>query len=394
VTSRLRPSIAVLVVLVTNQAAFAQSVDLQGQLSTWFVLNDDNPSTPTVGIRYLPSLMFERPLGGERAFDVEVSLNVYASAQAPDWQDVNGTSAGKAYRVWARFKTSRFEARVGLQKINFGSATLLRPLMWFDSVDPRDPLQITNGVYAVLLRYFFPSNATVWTWGLYGNHDRKGLETSPSSRGTPEFGGRFQFPAGPGELAVTTHHRRADLRETNPSSIAASYAASSLDSLARTPEHRYALDGKWDLGIGVWFEGVTTRERPADLGTLDQAALNVGADYTFALGNGLHVLGEYFILNRSLGVFGEDQTSRLSAVSVRYPLGLLDTLSGIVYADAAGSDWYRFVSWQRTYDRWQLYLMGFWNPRQSLIFPGGEVDSIGRSPMSGRGLQVMVVFNH
>ena len=391
-TSRLRLSIAVLFVLVTNQRAFAQSVDLQGQLSTWFVLND-NPSTPTAGIRYIPSLMFERPLDDERAFDVEVSLNVYASAQAPDWQDVDGTSAGKPYRVWARFKTARFEARVGLQKINFGSATLLRPLMWFDSVDPRDPLQITNGVYAVLFRYFLPSNATVWAWGLYGNDDRKGLEASPTSRDSPEFGGRFQFPAGPGELAVTTHHRRADLRETYSSSIAESHA-SSRDALTRTPEHRYALDGKWDLGIGVWFEGVATRERPAGLGTLDQAALNVGADYTFALGTGLHVLGEYLVLNRSLGVFGEDQTSSLSAVSARYPLGLLDTLSGIVYADAAGSNWYRFVSWQRTYDRWQLYLMGFWNPRQSLIFPGGEVDTVGRSPMSGRGVQVMVAFNH
>jgi hypothetical protein len=386
--------IAVLVLLTTNQEAFAQSVDLLGQVSTWFVLNDDTPSTPTAGIRYLPSLMLERPLGGERAVDVEVSVNVYAAAQAPDWQNVDGTSAGKPYRVWGRFKTSRFETRVGLQKINFGSATLLRPLMWFDSVDPRDPLQITNGVYAVLLRYFLATNATIWTWGLYGNNDRKGLEASPSARGTPEFGGRFQFPAGPGELAVTTHHRRADGREAYSSPSAESPAPSSLEALARTPEHRYGLDGKWDLGIGVWFEGVATRARPEGFGTLDQAALNVGADYTFALGNGLYVLGEYFILNQSLGVLGDDQTTRLLAVSGRYPLGLIDALSGIVYADAGGSDWYRFVSWQRTYDRWQLYLMGFWNPRRSLVFPGGEVDSIGRSPMSGRGLQVMVVFNH
>jgi hypothetical protein len=382
-----------LIVLMTNQAA-AQGVDLQGQLSTWFVLNDDNPSTPSAGIRYLPSLLLERPLGGERAVDVEVSVNVYAAAEAPDWQNVDGASAGKAYRVWARFKTSRFETRVGLQKINFGSATLLRPLMWFDSVDPRDPLQITNGVYAALLRYFLASDATIWAWGLYGNDDRKGLETSPSARGTPEFGGRFQFPAGPGELAVTTHHRRADLRETGAYLIADVDAASSADALARTPEHRYGLDGKWDLGIGVWFEGVATRERPTGFGTFDQVALNVGADYTFALGNGLYMLGEYFILDRSLGVFADDQTTRLLAVSGRYPLGLLDTLSGIVYADAAASDWYRFISWQRTYDRWQLYLMGFWNPRRSLVFPGGEVDRIGRSPMSGRGFQVMVVFNH
>ena len=67
--------------------------------------------------------------------DSELSMNGYASAQAPDWQRLDGTSRLKPYRIWARYKTARFEARVGLQRINFGSATLLRPLMWFDSVD-------------------------------------------------------------------------------------------------------------------------------------------------------------------------------------------------------------------------------------------------------------------
>jgi hypothetical protein len=385
VTSGLRLAVAVLLAFATSRTTLAQGIDLQGQLSTWFILNDETPSTPTLGIRYLPALMVERPLGGERLFDLEVSLNGYASAQAPDWRNVDGESVGKAYRVWARFKTTRFETRVGLQKINFGSATLLRPLMWFDSVDPRDPLQITDGVYAVLLRYFLPNNATVWTWGLYGNTRRKGWEISTSARRTPEFGGRFQVPVGRGELAVTTHHRRADLRE---SLLAAGFEPDDAS------EHRYALDGKWDLGIGVWFEGVLSRTRPISLGDLDQEALNVGADYTFPLGNGLHVLGEYFVLEQSLGVLGPDETSRFGAMSARYPISLLDTLSGIVYVDGRRQDWYRFVSWQRTYDRWQLYVMGFWNPRQSALLPGAEAERIGRSPMSGRGFQLMVVFNH
>jgi hypothetical protein len=363
----------------------AQGIDVQGQLSAWFILNDETPSTPTLGIRYLPALMLERPLGHERLLDVEVSVNGYASASAPDWQDVSGTSVGKAYRVWARFKTSRFETRVGLQKINFGSATLLRPLMWFDSVDPRDPLQITDGVYAVLLRYFLPNDATIWTWGLYGNTRRRGWETSPSVRRTPEVGGRLQLPAGPGEFAFTTHHRRSALGETFRDTDFA---------FGDTPERRYALDGKWDVGIGVWFEGVVSRQQPPGLGDFDQEALNVGADYTFALGNGLHVLGEYFVLEQSFGALAEDRSSRLGALSVRYPVSLLDTLSGIVYVDELQRDWYRFVSWQRTYDRWQLYVMGFWNPRQSTLLPGAEFESVGRSPMSGRGFQLMVVFNH
>ena len=72
----------------------------------------------------------------------------------------------------------------GLQKINFGSAVLLRPLMWFDSLDPRDPLQLTDGVYAVLLRYYFPNNANLWAWALYGNDSPKGWESAATAEDT------------------------------------------------------------------------------------------------------------------------------------------------------------------------------------------------------------------
>jgi len=54
-----------------------------------------------------------------------------------------------------------------LQKINFGSATLFRLLMWFDRIDPRDPLKLTDGVYGLLLRYYFHNNTNIWLWGLY-----------------------------------------------------------------------------------------------------------------------------------------------------------------------------------------------------------------------------------
>jgi hypothetical protein len=85
---------------------------------------------------------------------------------------------------------------------------------------------------------------------------------------------------------------------------------------------------------------------------------------------------------------------RLLASSLRYPLGLLDTVSGIFYFDAERHDAYRFVSWQRTYDRWQFYVMGFWNPAQQLVAPGQLDPATGRSPMTGRGFQIMTVFNH
>ena len=68
-----------------------------------------------------------------------------------------------------RYSSDQFELRLGLQKINFGSASMLRPLMWFDQMDPRDPLHLTDGVWGLLARYYFLNNANIWLWGLYGN---------------------------------------------------------------------------------------------------------------------------------------------------------------------------------------------------------------------------------
>jgi hypothetical protein len=186
-------------------------------------------------------------------------------------------------------------------------------------------------------------------------------------------------------MAVTTHHRRADLSKGIASTTA------DKDSLAR--ENRYALDGKWDVGIGLWFEGSVVQQSSPTMPSAYTDALTVGADYTFGLGNGLHVLGEYFVQEIPPEILGQRVSTKLSAASLSYPLGLLDSLSGILYVDTERSQVYRFVNWQRTYDRWQFYLMGFWNPRELAINP--QSSSIGgRSLLAGKGFQIMAVLNH
>ncbi|GAI27146.1 unnamed protein product, partial [marine sediment metagenome] len=59
--------------------------------------------------------------------------------------------------------------------------------MWFDRIDPRDPLQLTDGVYGLLLRQYFLNNANIWVWGLYGNDDLRGWEYLPSEAKSVEF---------------------------------------------------------------------------------------------------------------------------------------------------------------------------------------------------------------
>lgn len=143
-------------------------------------------------------------------------------------------------------------------------------------------------------------------------------------------------------------------------------------------------------GIGLWLEGSILKQYSREIPLPCQTALTLGADYTFGLGNGLTVLAEHFLREDSARVLGRGQGWRFSGLSLRYPLGLLDTLSGIVYYDWKNRDLYNFLSWQRTYDRWGWYVMGFWNPSRFQIFS----TQAGNNFFSGKGFQVMIVFNH
>lgn len=259
---------------------------------------------------------------------------------------------------------------------------LLRPLMWFDSIDPRDPLQLTDGVYAILGRYFFLDNTNIWIWALYGNDQTRGWEIFTSDKNRPEFGGRIQVPFFTGEVAMTYHYREID---TSKIPFGQFIAGSS-----RIPENRIGFDGKWDIEIGVWLEGVIMH-RELNMNELTyQKQTNIGADYTFDLGNGLHTIIEHFNLHLSEAAFGTGEGIAMTALSLNYPIGLLDDITMMLYYDWDNTNWYRFFSWQRTYDNWRFYLMGFWNPDQYQLFRTGIENNL----YAGKGIQLMVVFNH
>lgn len=284
--------------------------------------------------------------------------------------------------MWARFSSARFEARLGLQKINFGSASLLRPLMWFDRLDPRDPLQLTEGVYGMLIRFYFLNNANIWVWGLYGNKDTKGWEFLSTKARSVEFGGRFQHPVGNGEMALTYHHP-----QTDPSQAFFKQAVKKVSSV---PEKRFALDGKWDIGIGVWFEGTLTHQNSAQIPFPWQKAVTVGFDYTFGLGNGLTLTEEYFLWTGSEEALGSGESMKFSAVALNYPLNVLDRLSCILYYDWNNKNLYSFLNWRRTYDQWIINVIGFWNPRLFHLFQNMAESNI----FAGKGIQIMIIFNH
>jgi len=367
----------------TASAVSSSIVNLHGLVTGWMTDNVKSITEPSFGIRFIPEFTFKKYIAQDLSLDFEASLNAYGAVQ------VNAPSYGEIdlYRMWGRFSTSRFEFRMGLQKINFGSASLLRPLMWFESLDPRDPLQLTNGVNGLLFRYYFLNNANIWIWGLYGNDTLKGWEFFPTRSKSAEYGGRIQLPLGNGEWALSFHHRRMDPR-LGP--LALSDTDLSNNDVLYLPENRYGFDGKWDIGIGLWFEGSLTHQHTDLIPFSWQRAVNIGLDYTFGLGNGLHALTESFFYTSSDKAFGTGDGITFSALSLGYPLGLLDNLSCIVYYDWSKKDLYSFVNWRRTYDKWIINVIGFWNPEQFQIYQNLPRNNL----YGGMGFQILVVFNY
>lgn len=376
------------------QNAHTQSFVFKGQAIGWTVAsqmeepvgapgsgNTDKVWRGQAGIRYLPEIQLQAPINEDFSFDAEISANIwgsglYWSADSTVWEgDV------RPYRAWMKFSGDQFEVRGGLQKINFGSANLLRPLMWFDQIDPRDPLQLTDGVWGILGRYYFLNNANIWVWGLIGNDQRKGWEVIPSVKNKPEFGFRVQLPIPGGELATTYHYRVADAGEV---------FHIPHGEKPHIREKRLALDGKFDYVVGFWFEAVLTHQE-IHIPELEYShALSLGLDYTFGLGNGINVMTEYFTFGSSERPLSGGENVNFSALSANYPFNIINNLNGILFYDWTNKEFYNFINWSWQYDKWSFYIMGFWNPQRFNLYQGLG----GANLYAGRGLQFMVVFNH
>ncbi len=385
-------SAALAALVLSSSGSASAQVDFRGELVGSLVWTDaDSDAVPgeeepeeakgLASLRYLPELMIDARIKGQTDFTFVGSANLTATAARTVADEWLTDSNADLYRLWARLASPRLEFRVGLQKISFGSATLLRPLQWFDQLDPRDPLQITDGVEAGLFRYTALNNTNLSLWLLYGNDEVRGWDVVPSDPNEVEFGGRLQFPLFKGELGLSYHHR-----DLEPSAL----LPAPLPESTTPPEHRVGLDGKWDVGVGLWFEGAVI-ERDTDLLPYRyRHMLTVGADYTFDLGTGLTALGEHFRLQESSDLFGSGEMVQITALSMSYRTSIIDQLTLIASREWEGDESSFFFEWRRTWNRWRLHLIGFSAPEGGAFLGGPPTDAL----YSGNGLQVVVVFNH
>ena len=373
----MKKSLLITVLLFTSPVfSYAQPIELRGELSSWLSYKDVAPDYSLLGLRYIPEMTLSKPLSKGRKIDGLVSANANFEAPADRLQINDENSEAKFYRLWARWSSSQFEARAGLQKINFGPAKILRSLRWFDTIDARDPSGLTDGVKGLLLRYYFLDNSNIWLWGLYGNDEIKGLEAAPSDGAKLEMGGRYQFPLKAGEMAISLHHRKIDRDEWRSSQAFTLITSDLIDGR----EDRIALDGFWDVGIGLWFEAVAGRIKVDSDTDLWGEQMTIGADYT--LDSGIHILGEHFVM--AVGD-GWDETARgrsTSALSADYGISIMDSINSIVTYDWVKDETQGFIGWQRTYDDWRINLLGFSGP---------EVES---GKFSGDGVELVLTYNH
>ena len=357
--------------LTFSENADALDYNFRGQLSWWGMgFYEQDALQVNSGGRYIPSLRLDQFVDEDKFIDLEASLNGFAAIST---LEPGETADLDLYRLNLRFATNQTETQLGLQRINFGPAQLLRPLQWFDQLDPRDPQNLTDGVYALRFRYTALNNANLWLWSLYGNDRPKGYDFLPSVTDIPEFGGRFQYPLFNGELAASLHTREVD--------------ASTLHS-PNFRENRIALDGRWEVKIGMWFETMLQQQQ-TDIILYEWTKLtSLGFDYTFGVGNGLYLLGEHMFITLSEDPFGWDTDTQTSAILVNYPLGLFDTLTAIGYYLWDKSEYSLYLAWQRTYDNLSFNVSLFHYPESEVA------EEIRETPVGGYGGQLMIIFYH
>jgi len=355
--------------------------NIGGQVSLWANFNHRSDLPVITGGRYIPSFNYGKKFINNNLLDFEASANVFGSFAFHPFDSSSYDGVIKPYRLWIRYSSEQFELRLGLQKINFGSASILRPLMWFDQMDPRDPLNLTDGVWGLLGRYYFLNNTNIWFWGLYGNSDTRGFEIVPVNNRIPEFGGRIQVPVPRGEAAFSYHHRTADNR---------GMFIFGEQIYEKIPEDRFGFDAKLDLITGIWLEGSWTRKRLNVGSFTNQEIFNAGIDYTFGLGSGLYAAYEHLLLSYDSKPFRLAETTSFSLLTVSYNIALFDKISAIIYYNWTNKATYNFLSWQKQLNKIVFYFMGYINPVDYQL----PAQTASKNSFAGKGVQIMLVYNH
>ncbi|MBC8284993.1 MAG: hypothetical protein H8E32_14355 [Nitrospinae bacterium] len=173
------------------------------------------------------------------------------------------------FRAWLRLDNGEFKLRGGRQKILFGAGAIYRPLGFFDTRDVTGVFPQTRGVDGLRSTWFLSASSFLEGWLVPA---KKGGAVIVGLRGEALIG---EVEAG----WVAQYHPKSDLKDL-------------VDFDQERVQLGYHLKGEQEFGF--WNESRLDIEMQTAL-RFDTV---LGVDYTFNLGEGLHVLLEYFLTTR------------------------------------------------------------------------------------------------
>ncbi len=251
---------------------------------------------------------------------------------------------GEPYRFWVRFSNEKIEARLGLQKITFGPAQILRNVSWFDNIDLTDPTNQIKGVKAFRLKWF-PSNIiSLWSWSIFNKPD------------SLSFGFRSELSHNSGEWGITYH-------------------ANQLNNIG--------LDYRYDGYFGLWSENslLLSENKKQIISTL-------GLDYTIPIGNGLYLMIEFMSVQQPKIIKSKEN---YAALLTNMPIGMIHQISIISQINIKENRYYNFFQWSSTYENISLNYIFSLNPKRKDYLPI-EVPNVLEN--FGSTFQIMFIYNY
>jgi len=350
-----------LTVLVSQASIFAGSFSTKGQFWASGLTGSDAPvnqSSFESSVGYIPTISVFKGLSNDRLFDVEWAYRVerYYSG------DSLFSDSYDNHRAWVRYSSQTIEARLGLQKIAFGPAQVLRSLSWFDTIDLQDPTGQTDGVDAFRLRWFPTNSMALWSWAVRDKDEYY------------SWGGRAELSTELGEWGLTIHHDPSD----------------SLQLIGQTrawidqSHNRIALDFRYDGFVGLWNESAFILSDETEI-----QMVTVGADYTLPIAGGMLLMAESMYISNSQTDTDQLYTAFMSSI----PIGMINQLMFITQVDWEEEHAYHYIRWSATYDRFSLNFIVSNSPKRSAYnIPVQELPKTAAG--FGTNLQFMFIYNH
>lgn len=329
--------------------------------------HNSQEDTGFIAAEYFPGLKFE--IYQKKQMEIDCFAEGQFDARMDIDEKTDGSWDADIYRLWLRSTNPNSELRLGLQKINFGSATFFRPLQWFDNIDPRDSQNRTEGVLGLLLRYYLMDNSNFWFWGILDGDDSEYLK---SKEGSISTGARMQLPILGGEVAISYHQRALG-----------GYSEDDYIVIGKSSsESKYGFDGRWDYIAGFWLESSWSVLYNTQSYNSHSECYTLGSDYTFSFGNGIHVLGEMMFIGKGEDFFQRDaRYEQFYVISSDTPIGLYDTISGLALYNSISEDIYYYLSYGMTFDYFKLNVNLTLSPNDSV-----ENSEIGFS--NGKSIEI------